>query len=717
MTRYLMHRQWKIQSQSFLDRDHSLRDLLLSTRNIPREEARDFFEPSLDHIHDPLAFRDMALAVEVISQVKRNHGSILIFGDYDCDGLTSTALLLRFFRRWGVAADYLLPSRLGSGYGLSTDLVNAIVQKHPDLVITVDNGSSSPNEIACLMEAGIPVIVTDHHKLSAAPPPALCFLNPQYAQDTYPFPDLAGVGVAWQLARACAQAFRSEAATVEAVETEEFDLHEGLVLAALGTIADSMPLVGDNRAIVHLGLEAFSEHAPLGLKLLAKNLGLQGKPKAEFLSFSLATRLNAACRLDDLDAAMTLLMSQDASELAAAVEDLEQLNAARRKLEADMVRAAVAQVDAQTSEQKNHIILVKDSSWHPGVIGIVASRLAEKYDKPALVFCEVDGELRGSGRSVHDFNLHQALLQVESYCLSAGGHQAAVGVSLEPAAFDAFSQALREALAKSPENSDIQVESALTILPHDEINDQLLDLFMDFEPFGEGNPKPVFVVQDLLIDRLRLVGAKKEHLSLNLRLSDGQRVAGIAFRQGKFSRLLAVGDHLDILTEIDEHIWQGQRSLQFNILDMKVLPSGGTLVTTWEKLNQAWLEGESLDNLSAWQDQDATTPGTFRDKTELNLSVPAIQAFWQALTSLLREGDVVCHPLLLTRALSRMSGEEFSGFASARCLEILDEAGIINLQKRNPDCWIVAPGSPSGRPKLSQQPTWQRLEREGGITS
>lgn len=703
--KHLTYRKWTIDHDTNPVETEELRDLLLTRNGILPSEEEAYFLPSPDDLSCPFLFKDMELATEIILNVYRSNGRVLVYGDYDCDGLSATALLIRFFRSIGLNASYLLPSRLGDGYGLSMQVVEDILQAPPQLLITVDNGSSSKVEVEALMSQGVPVIVTDHHQVPEDRAMPLAFINPAWSDDDYPFKGLAGVGVALQLVRA----LRSKL-DLDINDPTEF------ALAALGTVADSMPLIDDNRAIVANGLRVMRDHGPLGIRIMLEKLRPDLDLTSEFIAFSIASRINAAGRMDDMDPAMVLLLSEDPSEASKACERLEVLNTERRKLEQDILSEAYAELNGQSPTEKENIIIVKGENWHPGVLGIISTRLADRYQLPAVCFSLTQGQWRGSARSSGNFNILEALKSVEEYTLSVGGHNQAAGVSVLPQNFEAFAEGLRAYASNFSSQFEAEQEhTAFVRLSHNAISEETIDLVAAFEPFGNANEKPLFLFENLSLENLKRLG-DGSHLSPNFRLNDGRQVRGIAFGQGSLAEVFTAGDKVDVLAELNLHYWNGRSSLQLQISDMRLGKAEYNRVQEEAKLNALWSAGISLsDSLDKYQ-SEVSGPFYINNINELKLNTQIIGGFWLYLEKLIRQEERLDFaPHLLVRAFELDSNMHLSAFAAMRILDILKEAGLIKIQKLGKHNLRVYLTDNSGRPRLSDQASWKRLEEEGAF--
>lgn len=674
-----------------------LRIIMEESRGLESEEqCTAFYHADYSSLHDPFLFNDMELAVELVDQVRRQGGKILIFGDYDCDGLTSTALLLRFFHASGIHAEARIPNRLEEGYGLNEAAVEDIMSDPPALLITVDCGSSSAELVQKLMQAGIAVILTDHHELSQEEPRPLAFLNPCRQGERYPFKGLAGVGVALKFAMAMAERFCPETNPLPWIG-----------LAALGTVADSMPLLDENRALVRLGLDYFYEAAVPGLRLLGESLKPEikkgEKPGTEFFSFSLVPRLNAAGRMGDTEPALTLLTTDDEGEALAAAAALEEQNEERKRLEREICEEAVERIHRDDPLLHRDLILLADPAWHLGVLGIVASRLSQRFQRPALVFGgDRAGEYRGSARSYGDFDILEAIASGREYCESFGGHRLAAGISVKEDEFEDFAAALRDyaALPRSAMESSVSHHS-LCILPHRYVREESLSILNDFEPYGQANDRPIFQINHLSLLNLRLVGGG-EHLSVTLGLDDGREIGGIAFRSGELAKLFVRGDEVDVRAELKLHVWNEHKELQLLLHDMRFAAAERRQMEMEKEASQLWREGRPLTELE---------PGETLD--------PAmIPSFWCFLEKILKAGLKPLDTGLIGQAFRLAGGSKMSAFTVERLLDLLAEMGLISLNKLQTgevSAELCALDSSTKRPQLSAQATWKRLLAEGGV--
>lgn len=667
-----------------------LEQLMFERAGVSHEEREVFLTPDFEDLHDPFLFQDMNLAVELILQVRDNGGKILIYGDYDCDGLTATALMLRFFKKAGIQADYMIPNRLEEGYSLNPKAVREIIHMKPDLVLTVDCGSSSREEIMELMEAGIPVILTDHHQVPDDVPYPIAFINPCKPGETYPNRSLAGVGVAFKLVQALSiRLFPEESPAA------------WLPFAAVGTVSDAMTLLGENRSIVQLGLKVFRNFAPIGLLRLAEQVSGEEEFTAETISYGIAPRLNAAGRMGDTEPAMRLLMCDDERGADDGVEVLNELNEERRKLELQTLAEAVRQIEKMKAEDRAHILLVADPHWHTGVLGIVSARLCEMYQLPAVCLGGAEDGLRGSARSPEGVDILQLLKSGEDLCESLGGHKQAAGLMVTEERLPAYFERVREAALCSSDHSADSTTTALCEIPHELFGEELLFTLRPFEPFGQHFEEPLFVFKEVEILTLRPVGDGK-HLSFRLRLDDRRELTAIGFGIGALADLYRMGDRVDILGRVGEHIWNGRKELQIKVTDLRPAEE------------ERKYHEQTLEKLESFN-QKGFMPSV-DEKAELGIRLRHIPFFWQWLEEKLQKGELIAEISLLARVLGLNLQEKISAANILNILRVFSEAGLLKMREEGIRVKLrMNPGQSGHRPSLSEQSTWIKLQQSGGI--
>ena len=471
----------------------SLAELLWQRGHRNVSEARKWLYPSFDALEDPFQFRDMERAVRRIKQAIHDRESILIHGDYDVDGLTATVLLLSFLRMIGACTDYYIPNRK-DGYSFQEASVKKIREGKFGLCISVDHGTGAIKAIDRIQEGGCDVIVTDHHGLGPEIANAYAVLNPKLADETYPYRDLAGVGVAFKLAWGIAASFSRK--RMLSAEFKDF-LIDAACLVALGTVADVMPLNGENRVLVRNGIAALPLTKNPGIRALIDCLGPDSyRLCAEDISFRIGPRLNAAGRMGNADAAIQLLTAPSYGEARNLARQLEVMNKQRQGIEAIVLEEALVMVRADVKNKERRVLCVWKDAWHVGVLGIVAARLVQEFDRPAIVMTIVDGTTRGSGRSCIGINLKSLLDSISDLPFEYGGHARAIGLNMATDKLTVFRQRLDAAATRLPKTvrEAIRIDSIVSLSHW--CSEELKRLAL-FRPYGEGNPPPKFLATNV----------------------------------------------------------------------------------------------------------------------------------------------------------------------------------------------------------------------------
>jgi single-stranded-DNA-specific exonuclease len=517
------------------------------------EEARLFLEPNLSHLSDPFLLTDMDVAIKRITLARDNEEHVRIFGDYDVDGITGTAVLLNGLKRFGIEQlSHAMPQRLTEGYGISAAHVDAARDDGVSLLITVDNGINAHEAGKRAAELGIDLIITDHHTLDETLPTAVAVINPKRENSDYAGINLCGAGVAFKL--------------TSALNGTPNDLD----IAALGTVADIVPLVGENRTIVSLGLRHMVKYARTGLEKLADRAGVNLKEiTSEQIGFQIGPRLNAAGRLDDGLVALKLLMAEcpdEAGEMAALLNDA---NEERRAIERSIVDDAKEELDAFFAPAMRSIV-VSRRGWHPGVIGIVASRLQHHYNRPVFVIgFDEEGIGRGSGRSGGGFDIIGAITNCQQYLERFGGHKAAAGLTIREEHIDAFRAAFEAEALQQLGSGELIPELSVDVLATlSEIDSALLKVLEQLEPLGQHNPSPVFCSLDveLVPNSIRIL--KDQHLKLSVRQGDAVLPA-IGFGMAERYYLDGLADTFDIAYTPKFNTWRGETSVQLLLKDIR----------------------------------------------------------------------------------------------------------------------------------------------------
>ncbi len=535
-------------------------ELLLKKNLLDNDDMSSFFNPSLKQLHDPFLFQDMKIAVDRILQAVDAGEKITIYGDYDVDGTTATALLYLGLKRINAVVDYYIPHRMIDGYGLSLSGLEQLRDNGTSLIISVDCGINALDEIEAINQMGMQIIITDHHNSKQILPEAFAIINPKLEHSKYPFKDLAGVGVAYKLLMAIYQKIGMH----DSDNKEKF-----LDLVAVGTIADIVSLTDENRVFASIGLQRLALRKNFGLNALMNiaNLG-QKIPDANDVVFGLAPRINAAGRMGSAMRAVELLISNDEIKSRELAEIIERENSLRQQIDQKTYQEACEIIGKKYKNiEATSCIVISSDNWHPGVIGIVASKLIEKYYRPTIMISYSEGLGSGSGRSVNEFDLFKALEHSEDLLESYGGHKYAVGLTILPEYIDTFENRLTRYIKK---NIDIaQLKPPLYIdrkLELYEITLKLMEWLNRFAPFGLGNNMPIFYTEQVMVMGYPY-NVGKNHLKLKV-CKDGCELDLIGFNLGDYLPLLKNNSILDIAYTLELINWQGKTAIQGNLKDL-----------------------------------------------------------------------------------------------------------------------------------------------------
>ena len=530
------------------------------------EQARRFLRPRLTELPDPSTMADMDRAAARLADALAAEEAVAVYGDYDVDGVTSTALIVRFLRSLGCEPTVFVPDRFVDGYGLSTQRVRELVAGGAKLLLTVDCGTAHAEAVAAAQEAGCDVIVVDHHTVPLEPSRPYALLNPMRSDCGFRYERVAAVGVAFMLAAAARRTLR-ERGWFELVG--EPDLRELLELVALGTVADVMPIKDVNRIFVSHGLRLMNSSASLGLAALADASGISGREiVSSDLGFRLGPRINAAGRMTHAGGGLELLLTGDEERARTLARNLNEENEARRREEKRVLEEALAEGEAQLDPSRRGLVLFGED-WHLGVVGIVASRVREKLHRPNFVLGThpEDGLIKGSGRSITGFDLVEALGSCEAHLVQYGGHAHAAGVTLRSDQVEGFRQAFNEQANEKLSEEDLEprlrIDGELDLSQADlELADDLAAL----SPFGNGNPRPVFAMRNVLAESHRCVGSDGSHLQMRFRGPFGT-VKAIGFGLGDRAELL--GAPVDLACQVQADTWRGNRYVELGVKDLR----------------------------------------------------------------------------------------------------------------------------------------------------
>ncbi len=527
--------------------------------------AKHFLNPSLNMLHNPFLFSQMEKSVTRIFAAIDGNEKILIYGDYDVDGITSVSILISVLRSLGARAQFYVPNRLEEGYGLNAPAIKQAKDDNTNLIITADCGISAHSEIELANKYGMDVIVTDHHELPKDLPEAFSIINPKMPGCNYPFSGLAGAGVAFKLAQALM-------IKINGVEGEREIINKYMELVSLATIADIVPLTGENRVIAKFGLEKLKNTTFPGLKALLKVSGLENKKVDSIgVGFGLAPRINAVGRMGDPSLGIQLLITDSQEEAERIAQILDEQNKERKIQEGRIFQEALELIEATVDQGKDKVIVVAHENWHTGIIGIVASRISEMFYKPCILLSLEDNEAIGSARSIENFHLYDALSHSSDLLLRFGGHEQAAGLLLSPDKIDAFRHKINQYAHKVIEPQDLLPK--LKIDCEVSLDDVSLDLVHELdrlEPFGAENPSPILSAKSINVSGYRPVGKDGRHLKLTIKTEQGKVIDAIGFGLAGFCDLLFDNPHnLDIAFSVEENTWNGKTDLQLNIVDIR----------------------------------------------------------------------------------------------------------------------------------------------------
>ena len=548
---------------------------LMVNRHIDVDEGRQFLQGTLSDLLDPFTLKDMDVAVSLVLETIESHKPIVIYGDYDVDGITATSVLYRLLKKLGADVTYYIPERQSEGYGLNLEALEHLIERGTALVITVDCGISSYDIVEAVRDR-IDMIITDHHTAPDMIPRAKAVINHKQKDCPYKDKNLSGVGVAFKLCQALWLTKRGEWYL------------DDLDIVALGTVADVVPLVGENRIIVKSGLEKMNREPNLGIKKLIDVAGLHERTiTSGHIGFTLAPRLNAAGRVTHATRAVELLVTDDEDIVEAIAAELNETNRERQELERNIHELARVDV-ANQGHKADYVTIVAGEEWHPGVIGIVASRLVEEFYKPTLAISIHDGIGKGSCRSIDGFNIYDALKSCEDILLQFGGHAAAAGFSIDANRIDE----LRERLTKYckaviTEEEYIPVVAIDAELPVDDIDVDIIDRVSDLEPYGMANSTPVFAIMEATVQDIMLMGQLKNHCKIIFETSNGTLDA-IAWNRPDLFKFIFVGTVVKVAFSLQKNEWQGMVSPQLMIQAIEPLTEEPIKLST-EGLRQMYV--------------------------------------------------------------------------------------------------------------------------------
>ena len=559
-----MNKKWQIcetdkEKVDELKSKYNISELLatiLVNKNITtQKEINEFLNPTRNDFFDPFLMNDMDIAIKRIKKAIENQEKVIIYGDYDVDGITSITVLKSFLKDVGLDVDYYIPNRLEDGYGLNKNAIDEIAKKEYKLMITVDCGISAIEEVDYANSLGIEVIITDHHEPGDEIPKALAVVDNKRKDNKYPFRELAGVGVAFKVSQALAQSMN--------IREEEYLKY--LDIVCVGTISDIVPLVSENRVITKLGLKLVKQTRNMGLRAIINSSGYS-QINSTTISFGVAPRINACGRMGKAEQALKLLLSKDIYEVNKLTQELNSYNRERQEIEKEIFENVLTKIE-QNNLAKNRTIVVGGENWHHGVIGIVSSKITEKYFKPSILLSfEEDGTGKGSGRSIPGFDLHEALMKCENCLEKFGGHSMAVGLTIKKENLEQFYKEFEKIAEENEIENIIPIINVDAKIELDKIDKSVVEDLKQLEPFGEANKTPTFALKNIRIDSIRALSEGK-HLKLTLR-ENNQIINAIGFNIGELAEAYKIGDKIDIAGVLEINTFNGIDNLQINIKDI-----------------------------------------------------------------------------------------------------------------------------------------------------
>ena len=527
---------------------------ILANRNIEEDQIPIFLNPTRKDFHNPYLMPDMEIAVNRIIKAIENKEKIVIFGDYDVDGITSITVLKSFLEERGMVVEQYIPDRINEGYGLNKEAIQKLNNEGYKLMITVDCGISGIEEIKYANSLGMETIVTDHHEAAEELPPAIAVVDCKRKDNKYPFRDLAGVGVVFKL---------TQALSIR-LGLDEKEYLKYLDIVCVGTISDIVPLVDENRVIAKLGLMLVNQTKNIGLKSILNASGYKTIDSSA-ISFGVAPRLNACGRMGHAEKALQLFLSKNYNEVQNLTNELNDYNKKRQETEKTIYESAIKQIESKNLD-KNKTIIVGGENWHHGVIGIVSSKITEMYFKPSILLC-FDGELgKGSGRSIPGFDLHEALSKCTNTIEKFGGHAMAIGITVRKDKVKEFEKQFEQIANKSNIDKIIPIIKVDSKINLSEISKEMVESLKLLEPFGEGNKMPIFSFKNLRIDSIRALSEGK-HLKLTLK-DKNVIVNAIGFNIGNLVSEYKIGDKIDVAGVLEINTFGGVESIQINIKDI-----------------------------------------------------------------------------------------------------------------------------------------------------
>lgn len=626
-------------------------------------------------LSDPFLLKDMDKAAARITRAVDNMEKIAVYGDYDADGVTSTAMLYSYLETRGADVIFYIPQREGEGYGMNIGAVEYLKEQGVSLIVTVDNGISSVQEVARANELGIDVVVTDHHRPQEILPDAVAVVDAYRPDDTSPYKHFSGVGIAFKLL----MALEDGAGDVE-------DLLEAYSdLAAIGTIGDIVPLTGENRTLIRAGLERLSQSDRPGVQALLENAGIAGKALTSTnVAFTLVPRINATGRMGAPERAVRLLISGYEEEAEVLSEEICADNEERRRVEAEIAEAAFADIEAK-GYMKDRVVVVDGENWHHGVIGIVASRVTERCGKPCMIISRGETEAKGSGRSIEGFSLFEAICACGDLLIKFGGHPMAAGITLKPENIEAFRKRINQYAAEHFPQMPTQTVTLDCKLNPAALSVSMAQSLTQLEPFGNGNPQPVFGLFNMELSNVTPVGGGG-HLRLTLE-KNGAVITAMRFNTKPEELPYHIGDKIDLAVQLEAREFRGQPSLTVIVRDMKFAAFNTEKNITSLASFEKWQRGEVL---------------SAEDKNRLYPDRACLAAIYRALRTVNgKETDQV-------RFVSQFGKDMTLGLFKTALL-VFEERGLVHSEIAD-DTFTAALIETSGKTDITRSPVLLALQ-------
>ncbi|MFU8812175.1 MAG: single-stranded-DNA-specific exonuclease RecJ [Balneolaceae bacterium] len=539
---------------------------LLSIRGIESyDDAKRFFRPGIESLHDPFLMADMEAASTRLCGAIKSCERVVVYGDYDVDGTTATSIIYTFLKGFGLDVHYYIPHRFKEGYGINPDGIRYALEIEADLIVSVDCGITAIEEAAYAKEQGLDLIICDHHNCGDCLPDAVAVLDPKRPDCNYPFDGLSGAGVGFKLVQA----------TIQKLGLSNTLSYKYLDLVAISIASDIVPIVDENRILMREGLSMINSNPRVGIEQLLKLIKMPlGAITTSNIVFSIGPRINAAGRMGDARAAVELMIAEEPAEAMRRARELEAINLRRRSTDSKTMDEAMAMLESEYNVDEISSLVLHNPDWHLGVIGIVASRLVDSFYRPAIMLSTVEGKVKGSARSVKGFDIYEALKECSDLLEQFGGHEFAAGLTMDVENVKEFRERLddiaQRRLAENDFMPELEVDGKLDL---EKVNMRFWKLLTQFEPFGPGNLRPIFVSEDICIEGVpSIVG--NGHLKMRVRQSSSEVFDAIGFNMHEYLPKLrnCTQDRIDVAYVLEENLWNGRRTIQMRLKDIHVEP-------------------------------------------------------------------------------------------------------------------------------------------------